>query len=363
MILSPLFGKVNYSLANNSETNLLVVFLRGGADGLNILVPYKDEYYYELRPDVAIQEKNYIPINSDFAINKNFKDSFLNWYKQDNLVFIPASGQRNNSRSHFLAQDIMEYGVSSNGLGDSGFLARLMEILQNNKAISYTGDLSPICRSDKIVIPNINMDLFTGSNKKNEEYNNTYNDEIKSFYNKLIESNKEINAIKTPYETKDTKLSKVAYVMKNTNYNVGFVDFENWDTHSQEGGENGRFNQLTQNLNKELNDFKEGMGSKWKNTLVVIVSEFGRTVKQNANGTEHGHGNLMTLTGGLISKSKVAGDWLSLKKENLHEARDIPVLYEYRDVLGEVFTKMYGLNNEQLNYVFPSCKKTSLNLI
>lgn len=103
--------------------------------------------------------------------------------------------------------------------------------------------------------------------------------------------------------------------MKKGGYNIGFVDFGDWDTHSDQGSLNGKLFGLLNNLDQELVSFRKSFGEEnWNNTIVVIMSEFSRTFKENGNGSDHGHGNLMSLFGGLVNKSQIV-DWLSLKKK------------------------------------------------
>lgn len=362
-LTSSLMLGINQSLfakTNIKDPNLLVILLRGGVDGLSMLVPYTDESYYNARSLVSIKKDDCLRVNETFGLNPALKNSFFQSYKNNQAIFIPASGQLENSRSHFQAQDIMEYGVNLPQYS-SGFLGRLQEVLNKGKGVCFTENVSPIFKSDKITVPNITNKHIEGW--FNYDINSYQYNEYKKIYDNVKNNVNVINEIKKTNFNKTTQLSNIAQFMKMSHYNIGFIDFGDWDTHSSQGSLDNKLYALLSNLDKELLSFKETMAEEWKNTVVVIMSEFGRTVKQNGNGTDHGHGNLMSIMGGMVTKSQVAGDWLLLKENNLHEKRDIPVYYDYRSVLAELFKNMYELNNSQLNYIFPNVNKTNFNLI
>ncbi len=358
-----LLSNINILFAQNKENiNLLVIFLRGGADGLNMLVPYNDESYYEARPNIATHKNDCFKINETFGLNKTLsvlKDLYLD--KQ--LAFIPACGQKNNSRSHFQAQDVMEFGINDVTVYDSGFLARLAELNKISKPISFTENLPHILRHKEIIVPTLAQPHLSGLFNLNENNNFKFNDmKLSDTYKKVNENIKiieDFKKINSNNEFKNTKLYNVAKFMNESGYNIAFADFDDWDTHANQ---NIRMNALMKNLNKEINGFKNGINN-WQNTIVVMFSEFGRVVKQNGSGTDHGHGNLMTIFGGLLTKSNVYGDWIDLKEKNLHQNRDLPVMYEYRDVLSVIFQKIYGLNNNQVEHIFPKHKKINFNIV
>lgn len=346
---------------SKNQPNLLFVFLRGGADGLSMLVPYQDKNYYESRPTIGIPKDKCLIVNGTFGLNPALA-TYSNWYKNNQAVFIPSAGQLNNSRSHFQAQDVLEFGVNNVTSYESGFLARLQEILGASKTISFTENITPIMHSQKVNVPTIAMPhlkgMFSFAIEKDMKYDGKFQDVFSSLETNMQLINKMGNK-NNPY-----KLASVAEFMKLGGYNTGFVDFNDWDTHGEQGSLDGKLFGLLYNLNLELAAFRKELGeNSWNNTLVVVMSEFGRTIKQNGNGTDHGHGNLMSLFGGLITKSQIAGEWSELKEKNLHQKRELKVMHEYRDVLSEVFTKMYGLNKKQIDYIFPNNKPTSLKII
>lgn len=349
------FNNISFAKIEGKVPNLIFVLLRGAADGLSMLVPYNDEYYYDARKNIAIPKESCLEINSTFGLNPAL-DYCYELYKNNQIVFIPAAGQNENSGSHFQSQAILEYGTGN--IGKDGFLARLTETLKV-KTISFTENISEITKSNKVDIPNITVNHIDGLYNYSTIYKSDFSNIIKG-----VENN--FNFIKEIQKTdfdRSNKFSKMAQFMKMTQYNTAFIELGDWDTHSSQGSLNGKMNELLVDLNANIKGFKETMGKDWDNTVMVIMSEFGRTLNENGDGTDHGHGNLMMVLGGMITESKISGDWLSLKEDNLHERRDLPVFYDYRSILSEVFIKMYGLNNSQLEYIFPSVKPSSFQII
>lgn len=336
LIASSSIFLTNQSFANRllekNKKYLLVLFLYGGADGLSFLTPYNDNYYKEKRGDLAICNDNYNIISSDFAINSFLYDSYYDNYKNSGAAFFPLSGQYNNSRSHFLSQDLMEYGKEVEDKIDSGFLARLNFILSKKNNYKTTA----FCDQSPIIIKNDN-----GSYLNNISVNNLSNN--LHIYNKITQENISLT-------NNITELGKIANFMKNSHYNIGFTTMDLWDTHNNQ---KIRLENLLKNLNDNLKKFKSVMKEDWDNTTVVIMSEFGRTLNINGSGTEHGHGNLFTFLGGDI-KSGIYGDWITLHEKNLHEKRDLPVLTEYKTILAELFMQKYDLSLDEIKYIFPN---------
>lgn len=362
-LLLPASNTLFAKTASSNQPNLLFVFLRGGADGLSMLVPYNDPNYYEARSVISIPKEKCFTINSTFGLNPALSN-YMQWYKDNQAVFIPCAGQINNSRSHFQAQDVLEFGINNATTYESGFLARLQEVLGVGKTMSFTENITPIMTSEKITVPNIAVPHLKGMFNFKHQADISYNGNLNDVYANVQKNMAIIDKISESNVQDSYKLSSVAQFMKAGGYNIGFVDFDEWDTHGDQGSLDGKLSYLLNNLNGELGAFRKEFGEKnWKNTLVVVMSEFGRTLKQNGDGSDHGHGNLMSLFGGLITQSKIAGDWFVLKEKNLHENRDLRVMHEYRDILAEAFIKMYGLNKKQIDYVFQESKPTNLNIV
>ena len=147
-------------------------------------------------------------------------------------------------------------------------------------------------------------------------------------------------------------------------FNVGFIDIGGWDTHVNQGSAQGQLSNLLGNLGAGLSAFAQQMGPAWNNTVVVVISEFGRTVRENGTrGTDHGHGTAYWVLGGAVRGGRIAGEQVRVEPGSLNQNRDWPVLTEYRAMLGGLFRRMYGMDAGQLAKVFPGASPADLGLV
>jgi len=146
---------------------------------------------------------------------------------------------------------------------------------------------------------------------------------------------------------------------KDPTVQVAFIDFGGWDTHVREGAEQGQLANLLQPLAGGLADLVRGLGAVYNNTTIVVMSEFGRTARENGNGgTDHGHGNAMWLMGGGVPGGKVYGRFGGLADNQLNEARDLPTSTDFRAVISSVVSSRLGLSAKQMAVVFPGYQFT-----
>jgi uncharacterized protein (DUF1501 family) len=156
---------------------------------------------------------------------------------------------------------------------------------------------------------------------------------------------------------------RIAKLMK-ARYNLGFVDVGGWDTHVAQGGATGQLASRFEELGRGLAAYAQEMGNRWRETTVVVVSEFGRTFRQNGNnGTDHGHGSVYWVLGGGLRGGQVAGEQVPVTAANLFQNRDYPVLNEYRSLLGGLLARQFGLSPAQLAGVFPGAEAKDLGLL
>jgi uncharacterized protein (DUF1501 family) len=161
----------------------------------------------------------------------------------------------------------------------------------------------------------------------------------------------------------EAQAQRIARLMRG-DYRLGFVDVGGWDTHVGEGGANGLLATRLEELGRGLGAFSQSMGDAWRDTVVVVISEFGRTFRENGNrGTDHGHGTAYWVMGGAVHGGRIAGEQARVARESLFQDRDYPVLNEYRSVLGGIFSRMYGLEATQLARIFPQAKTKDLALV
>ncbi len=362
----------------------LFVFLRGGYDCANVLVPYASDFYYESRPNIAVArpEANAgaLTLDADWALAPSLRDTIGAMFRSKQVAFVPFAGTDDLSRSHFETQDDIERGQLPNAAYDtrSGFLARLAAVLNGTSPpIAFTDALPMIFRGARD-IPNISLravgraalderqaqivasmysghrlhDAVSDGLELRQEVAHKFEDEMQQA------SRGAINAKGFALEA-----HRIARLMREQ-YRLGFVDIGGWDTHVNEGGASGQLANNLDNLGRGLATFAEELGPDWNDTVVVVVSEFGRAFRENGNrGTDHGHGSVHWVLGGGIAGGRIAGEQVRVSRANLLQDRDLPVLNNYRAWLGGLFRRLWGLSESQLDQVFPGATPRDLALI
>lgn len=369
-----------------TQNRLLFVFLRGGYDASNLLVPTSSQFYYEARPSIAIAKpsadlNSALELNSDWGLHPALRDTIYPMFNAGEAAFIPFAGIDDLSRSHFETQDSIEMGQDMNASRNyqSGFLNRLAAQLNSGMAMSFTDQLPIIMRGDSKVA-NTALRTISKSNMDDKQskiiaqmYNKTALEKqvsdgfevrgevVRDMQSEMQNNDGNRNAITTKgFELEAKRIAK----MMRDKYALGFIDVGGWDTHVNQGGASGALAGKFEELGRGLAAYKNEMGAMWKNTTVVVVSEFGRTFRENGKrGTDHGHGSVYWVLGGGIKGGRVVGEQVKLDAASLFQNRDYPVLNEYRAVLGGIFAGVYGLNSAQLNQVFAGVKVRDLGLI
>ncbi|MEF2270069.1 DUF1501 domain-containing protein [Janthinobacterium sp. LS2A] len=369
-----------------TNAKLLFVFLRGGYDANNLLVPIGSDFYYASRPNIAIakpgEENGALALTTDWALHPALRETIYPMFMGGEAAFIPFAGTTDLTRSHFETQDSIELGQELGGRRDfrSGFLNRLAQSLnkqQGNHAISFTDQL-PLIFQGGVQVPNMALRSVgkSGIDARQSQviaamYRGTplqqpvsagfavRDDVTKELTGEMQAANR--NAIST--KGFELEAQRIARLMKDK-YNLGFVDVGGWDTHVGQGGANGYLAGRFDELGRGLAAFSQEMGSEWRNTVVVVVSEFGRTFRENGNrGTDHGHGSVFWVLGGGIKGKQVAGEQVAISQATLFQNRDMPVLNEYRAVLGGLLRRTFGLTPAQLDHVFAGVKPAELGLV
>ena len=381
---APLLGAAGSLLAAPAtDAKLLFVFLRGGYDANNLLVPIGSDFYYASRPNIAIPkpgaENGALPLNGDWALHPALRDSIYPLYTSGDAAFVPFAGTTDLSRSHFETQDSIELGQDLAGRRDfrSGFLNRLAQALNAKGAIAFTDQL-PLIFQGGLQVPNMALRSVgkSGIDARQSQiiaamYKGTAlqtpvsegfvvrDDVAKGLIGEMTEANR--NAISA--KGFELEAQRIARLMKDK-YNLGFVDVGGWDTHVGQGASTGYLAGRFEELGRGLAAYAQEMGDGWRNTVVVVVSEFGRTFRENGNrGTDHGHGSVFWVLGGGIRGKQVVGQQVAITQANLFQNRDMPVLNEYRAVLGGLLQRTFGLNAAQLNQVFAGVKPVDLGLV
>jgi uncharacterized protein (DUF1501 family) len=362
-----------------NKKKLVVLFQRGAADGLNIVVPYQEKNYYSMRPSIAIQKNQVLDLDGFFGLHPSMA-SFKPLYDQGHLAIIHAAGSPDMSRSHFDAQDYMESGTPGVKVTEDGWLNRALqaEILVGKpsafRAVAL-GTQVPRTLQGKVPAIAVNnlADFSVGgrgpqtspiSNAFQAMYDESSDAVLHGTGQETFEAVKMLKAAdpskyqpaagvdypKTPF---GNSLRQVAQLMKaNLGVEAAFSDIGGWDTHQNQGNTNGQLANRLKEFSDTIAAFWMDMGDDAENITLVTMSEFGRTARQNGTGgTDHGHANVMFVLGGQVKGGKVYGKWPGLANEQLNEGRDLAVTTDFRRVLGEAAYKTLGSNN--LEMVFP----------
>lgn len=366
---------------------LLVVMLRGAYDATNTLIPYSSPFYYEARPNLAIakpgaDEHAAIELTADWGLHPALRTSLLPLWQAKSLAFVPFSGLEDPSRSHFEMQDKIEFGRGSRSNDySSGFLNRLAAELSSGFApMSFTSTLTPILRGG-VRVPNMVLErgLIRPSNPQELERS----EQIARMY----EGTALAANVREGFDTRQRVQRELAGEMEaasrgaaspqglalaapriakllRDSYRIGFIDVGRWDTHVGQGAATGVLADRLTELGGALATLARELGDVWADTTVVVVSEFGRTFRENGNrGTDHGHGSALWVLGGRVRGGRVLGEQVASQPQTLNDNRDWPVLNDYRAVLAGLFGRWYGLSPAALERIFPGAKAQDVGLI
>lgn len=371
--------------APKTDARLLVVFLRGAYDAANVVIPVSSDFYYASRPTLAIAKPNPAVPNAASTLDGNWglhpalRETILPLFAKGQVAFVPFAGTDDLTRSHFETQDTIELGQNIEGERDfrSGFMARLASTLTRVRPISFT-DQMPLTFQGGEPIPNIAINNVGKAGIDDRQANL-----IESMYEgqPLYPTVREgfrvradvyhaitdhmMEASRGAVSPKGFELSarRIGRLMRDQ-FNLGFVDVGGWDTHVNQGAATGYLADRLAELGRGLAGFAEEVGPNWKDTVVVVISEFGRTFRENGNrGTDHGHGSVYWVMGGSIKGGRIAGEQVAVDQAHLFQNRDYPVLTDYRRLLSGLFQRMYGLDQSGLQRVFASVEPQDLKLL
>lgn len=363
---------------------LVAIFQRGAADGLNIVVPHGEQRYYDLRPTISVPrpssniavEDAAIDLDGFFGLHPSLAALKPLW-QQQHLAIVHAAGSPDPTRSHFDAQDYMESGTPGLKGTNDGWLNRALPATTGKpspvRAISLGPALPRTLRGAQNAIAVENLNNFTvrdaGASKMLQAMYSGSSDQVLNGAGRetfaavaLLQSIQ-----KTPYQPSagaayprgrfGDSMRQIAQLIKaDVGVEVAFADIGGWDHHVNEVGPRASVGQLANILTEfgnSLAAFHQDMGDRMEDVVVVTMSEFGRTAKENGDrGTDHGHANAMFVMGGPVQGGKVYGRWPGLSPEQLNDGRDLALTTDFRDVLSEaVYTH---LGNRSIESVFPN---------
>lgn len=370
------FGAVE----NGGRTKrLVVIFQRGAADGLNIVVPHAESQYYAMRPSINIPRKSVIDLDGFFGLHPSLA-SFQPLWQQKHLAIVHAAGSPDSTRSHFDAQDFMETGTPGVKITEDGWLNRSLHHLpptpQNSpfRAIALGPSLPRILSGAEpaVAMNNINDFSVGGRSPKPSPaatafeamYDHSSDSVLHGTGEETFDAVKMLKAADPgkympsiganyPKGRFGDSLRQLAQLIKaNLGVQVAFADIGGWDHHVNEGSTEGQLANVLGDFSQSLAAFWTDLGDLGEDTVVATMSEFGRTAHENGNrGTDHGHANVMFVLGGPVKGGKVYGHWPGLDQSQLYEGRDLALTTDFRQVIGEAVVRHMG--NKDLAGVFP----------
>jgi uncharacterized protein (DUF1501 family) len=370
-----------------SNKRLVVIFQRGAADGLNIVIPHAEPSYFTMRPSIAISRSQVIDLNGFFGLHPAMT-SFKPLWDQGHLAIVHAAGSPDTTRSHFDAQDYMESGTPGVKSTTDGWLNRIMQSEAASdtpfRAVALGTSLPRILsgKASVVAVSNVNSFSIANGNPAAAPLGNTF----EAMYAQSVDSvlhgtgNETFEAVKmlkaanpqhyTPAAGADypkgrfgDALKQTAQLIKaNLGVQIAFTDIGGWDHHVNEGAAEGQLANVLRDFSQSIAAFWTDLGPLGEDTVIATMSEFGRTARENGNrGTDHGHANVMFLLGGPVKGGRVYGQWPGLDPAQLNEGRDLALTTDFRRVLGEAVSKHLG--NAQLNAVFPGFANSSREFV
>jgi uncharacterized protein (DUF1501 family) len=369
---------VNAAPGNNAK-RLIVIFLRGAVDGLNVVVPYSEPSYYQYRPKIAIpqpgQPEGALDLDGRFGLHPALAPLLPLW-QQKSLAFVQATGLPQENRSHFEAQFHMERGVGNGQRRGDGWLNRLLAV-QNSKAPLQAVSISatvPQILLGKMSVTNIGSTRQAGRKQPidrpqvSDAFDRLYSGKdplsatyrggrtartqlLKDLATEMVMAN---NGAPLPKGFAAETRSLARLMVKDPRIQVAFLQLGGWDTHINQGASQGNLARHLGELGRGLATLQQELGAIYGQTQIIVMSEFGRTARENGNGgTDHGRGNVMWLLGGNIKGGKVYGAWPGLTPEQLNQGRDLAVTTDFREPIANVLRGHLGINTAGINKVLP----------
>jgi uncharacterized protein (DUF1501 family) len=378
---------------SNDDKVLICIFQRGAVDGLSMVVPFGDPYYYQNRQEISIAAPSQaaganaaLDLDGYFALHPSLA-ALLPVYQQGHLAPIQACGSPNASRSHFDSQDLMESGVDENKGVQDGWLNRLLTSCPEDsakktafRAVSMTSIVPRSLQGQEDAMAIRDLDTFgmngdvgaalAGPSGTANGFEAMYGSAVDTvLHGTAKESFDALSLLKdtrtTPYQPANgaayptgsfgRNLKQIAQLIKaRVGVKIAFAEIDGWDTHANQGNAQGQLSQRLKDFGDALAALHQDLGDRMSDVVVVTMSEFGRAVHQNGNrGTDHGHGTCFFTMGGSIKGGKVYGDWPTLAPDKLFQDRDLAVTTDFRDVFGEICARHFGVGMQDMPKLFP----------
>jgi uncharacterized protein (DUF1501 family) len=371
--------------ATTGKKQFVVLFQRGAADGLNIVVPFGEPNYYRLRPSIAIPQPRRggtdaaIDLDGFFGLHPSLAP-LEPLFHQNQLAIVHAAGSPDPTRSHFDAQDFMESGTPGLKATEDGWLNRAVGAVPEEnaspfRAVAMGSNLPRMLqgKNSAIALPDLKQFKVMPQSAAmgaavqggfEAMYAQTVDHALRGTGTETFEAIDMLRKVdpskyapehgaQYPTSRLGQSLQQIGQMIKaNIGVEVLFVDCGGWDNHVNEGGVQGQLSNLLKDLGQGLAAFHQDMGDRMQDVVVVTMSEFGRTAKENGNrGTDHGHANCMFVMGGDVKGGRVYGKWPGLADHQLNDGRDLALTTDFRAVLSEVLVRHVGVTD--MRTVFP----------
>ena len=384
--VDPVFlDRAAYALNRTGGTGgktLVCLFQRGAVDGLNMIVPHGDAAYYRERPRIAIPRSALVDLDGHFGLHPGLAGLRPFW-EGGSLAVVHAVGSPDSTRSHFDAQDYMESGTPGLKSTPDGWANRYCRHAREHsetpfRAVAFGPQLprilagaSPALAIDDLRTFGLQTARREGNDKLTRAFEALYQgsatgllatssaegfDAIQRLRQADPTRHRPANGAEYPRGRLGQHLTQVAQLIKaELGLQIAFVDVGGWDTHVNQGAEQGQLSARLTELGAALAGFATDLGERMRDVVVLTMSEFGRTVRENGtSGTDHGHATAMLVLGGGVKGGRVVGRWPGLDPSARFEGRDLAVTTDFRDLFAEVLTRHLG--QADLSAIFPEHK-------
>jgi uncharacterized protein (DUF1501 family) len=362
----------------SSRRTLVCLFQRGAVDGLSMIVPHGEAQYYRERPRIAVPRNAVVDLDGHFGLHPELAPLKPFW-DAGSLAAVHAVGSPNSTRSHFDAQDYMESGTPGVKSTPDGWANRYCQHSREHvetpfRAVAFGPQLPRILAGSA---PSLAIDdLRTFGMRAGPDAGDKLSRAFEALYqgsatgllaSSAEESFEAIRMLKTadpagrapehaaayPRGRLGQSLQQIAQLIKaDLGVEIAFADMSGWDTHVNQGSEQGQLAARLAELGQSLAAFATDLGERMRDVCVLTMSEFGRTIRENGTGgTDHGHATAMLVLGGTVNGKRVAGTWPGLEPDARYEGRDVAVTTDFRDLFGEILTRHLGATD--LGAVFP----------
>ncbi len=357
--------------SDGRDPRLIAVILRGALDGLATVAPVGDPDYAALHGSIALSVSGPHPavmLDSFFALHPSMPE-FARMYKDKQAAVVHAVATPYRDRSHFDGQDVLESGFAGPGRVQSGWLNRALQALPQGERVSgalAVGPTTPLVLRGPaatvgwapVALPQADDDTAMRLIELYRHRDPTLAEALTQGL--ALEKTAQGGDMKTkpggaPAQMRNVARGAAKVMAADDGPRIAALAFDGWDTHANEGGPVGRLANLLTGLDGALAEFESGLGAHWRDTVVVVATEFGRTARINGTeGTDHGTGTIALLAGGAVKGGRVITDWPTLKAASLYEGRDLAPTTDLRAVIKGVLADHLGLSARVLaDAVFP----------